>query len=207
MVLTDEESKAKGREYYYKNKEKWKSDKVIEEENRKSGLICKKNGCDHGVRTKDLCNSHYHIALRKIKEEKNRKSGLICKWEGCTRGVNYKTKGVCHDHYKASYLKEWREMIFRHLNQNKCQKCGIEDLRVLNFDHIHDDGNMEETKGQNWWKKYARDPELARKKLQVLCYNCNFLKQRDRQQLKFLSNAELRRMKDMMDITTMLNLS
>jgi len=188
LVQTEKERKAKSKEYYQKNKEKYRG-KTIEEENRKKGIICKREGCTKGVRTKDLCDSHYHVTLRKIKSESNKIKKIICKWEGCTKGVNYTTKGLCHDHYTQTRLKEFREMIFQNLNQRKCQKCGIDDLRVLNFDHIYDDGKYDHpNKGNHWWKKYAEDPELTRKKLQVLCYNCNFIKEIERKKIKFLEN-------------------
>ena len=192
LVQTKEEQKQQRSEYYRKNKKKWKSDKEREENNKRKGKICQKTGCNNGIVSKGLCNSHYHVALRKIKEKENRKENKICQWEGCKKGVNYSTKQLCHDHYKQTTLKEWREMIFQHLNQNKCQKCGIEDLRVLNFDHIYNDRSKESTSKNSsyWWRKYAKDPELARNRLQVLCYNCNFIKEMERKKLNFLNKSD-----------------
>ena len=54
------------------------------------------------------------------------------------------------------------------------------------MDHIHDDGYLDKTKSNKSaasgkiGKMYANNPELCRKKLQVLCMNCNHIKEVER---------------------------
>ena len=56
------------------------------------------------------------------------------------------------------------------------------------FDHIHDDGYLDKTESGKRQsvaqgkigRMYAENPELCRKKLQVLCMNCNHIKEVER---------------------------
>ena len=90
-------------------------------------------------------------------------------------------------------LHEWRELIFQHLNQKECQNCGFNDSRGLVFDHIFNDRKIDMktrgSRGHNWWKKYADNPILTRKRLQVLCQNCNHIKQVE--EMKNTGNPDL----------------
>lgn len=66
---------------------------------------------------------------------------------------------------------------------NKCNYCGIEKYEVLCVDHIKDDGaiHRKTTKykrlslGGMWG--YLAKTEFAPEKYQILCYNCNMIKQ------------------------------
>ena len=162
---------------------RYEDSKKIEDINRKKGKICKIDECDRGSYVEELCRNHYNVIKRKQTEENNRKKGKICKIDGCDRGTN--SKGYCQNHYGAIAYKKIRDLIFKHLGQNKCQMCGFRDKRAFTLDHIHDDGyidkkNYKSEGGIPIFKKYAHDPELARKKLQVLCMNCNFIKEVER---------------------------
>ena len=145
--------------------------------------ICKIDGCNSAsLPGRTLCGHHRYEDSKKI-EDINRKKGKICKIDGCDRGTN--SKGYCQNHYGAVAYKKIRDLIFKHLGQNKCQMCGFRDKRAFTLDHIHDDGyidkkNYKSEGGVVIFKKYAHDPELARKKLQVLCMNCNFIKEVER---------------------------
>lgn len=62
----------------------------------------------------------------------------------------------------------------------KCAYCGFTDVRALCLDHINDDGAAIR-KGQSTWAGWR----LARKLgmpdgLQVLCANCNLIKEIER---------------------------
>ena len=74
-----------------------------------------------------------------------------------------------------------KEELFHVLNQYICQRCGISDKRLLQFDHINGGGTKENksifrNKRLQFYMHYALNPDLARKTLQVLCANCNILK-------------------------------
>lgn len=55
----------------------------------------------------------------------------------------------------------------------KCVRCGIEDLRVLQIDHIHGGGGR---RGLPPYPKILERMDEAKTLYQVLCANCNFLK-------------------------------
>jgi hypothetical protein len=62
----------------------------------------------------------------------------------------------------------------------KCRRCGMTDSRCLQLDHINGDG-AKVRKAMNWdlscKHRFVRDhPEVARKTLQLLCANCNWIK-------------------------------
>jgi len=65
----------------------------------------------------------------------------------------------------------------------KCIRCGIDDGRVLQFDHINGGGNEERIRFRSsnaMVRYYIRHPEEAIDKLQVLCANCNWIKRHER---------------------------
>ncbi len=73
-----------------------------------------------------------------------------------------------------------------------CVRCGIDDHRVLCFDHVNDDGaemrrNVHPHGGHGlyrWLKKNSWP-----KCVQLLCHNCNALKQYDRESFDDASDA------------------
>ena len=93
----------------------------------------------------------------------------------------YKTSQLMQKkyHYKKSKLK-----LFEILG-SQCVRCGFDDKRALQFDHIEGGGSQErkEFKGKKeTYRHYASNPELAKQKLQVLCANCNWIKRAEKQQ-------------------------
>ena len=106
------------------------------------------------------CNWKKHIANLKSKW-KNTKESIR------QRNIHQQEKTTCIAHYSN--------------NQNKCCKCGNNDIEVLCLDHINDDGNIhrKEVAGINKgsiyrWLIKNNFPSL----LQVLCLNCNIEKER-----------------------------
>lgn len=62
-----------------------------------------------------------------------------------------------------------------------CTECRCEDTRVLEFDHIYDDGagDRRRFKGaRSMLDYYVKHPGEARERLQALCRNCNWLKRK-----------------------------
>lgn len=64
--------------------------------------------------------------------------------------------------------------------EQKCVRCGFNDLRALQIDHKNGRGT-EEYKGVKnnilkMYRFYLKNPELAKESLQVLCANCNWIK-------------------------------
>jgi len=94
--------------------------------------------------------------------------------------------------YRLMYLSLWperrkeqkriskenlRRSIFNIIG-SKCAKCGFADIRALQFDHINGDGYLDRKSGlvEKSLVIYKNNPELAKKKLQTLCANCNQIK-------------------------------
>jgi hypothetical protein len=62
-----------------------------------------------------------------------------------------------------------------------CVGCGHRDIRVLEMDHIHDDGAEDRRRfkgARSMLTYYLSRPDEARERLQLLCRNCNWLKRR-----------------------------
>ena len=73
-----------------------------------------------------------------------------------------------------------KEKLFQILGGKICSSCGFRDERALGFSHIYDDAifdNVRRSGAVSSWAKYISDPELARKELNVLCLNCNEIRQ------------------------------
>jgi hypothetical protein len=81
--------------------------------------------------------------------------------------------------YQERMLDEKREEIFLILG-NKCKECGISDKRVLQIDHINDDGSIDREMYKGL-KKYnyilSLPEEEIKSKYQTYCANCNIVKQ------------------------------
>ena len=64
---------------------------------------------------------------------------------------------------------------------DRCVGCGLTDIRVLEFDHIANDGSTDRSRfkgARPMLMYYVGHPEEARSKLQMLCRNCNWLKRK-----------------------------
>ena len=63
----------------------------------------------------------------------------------------------------------------------KCARCGFDNnVRALQFDHINDDGAADRRRFKtqdSMYHYYLRHPDEAKARLQVLCANCNHVKE------------------------------
>jgi 5-methylcytosine-specific restriction endonuclease McrA len=72
--------------------------------------------------------------------------------------------------------KEKRELLIKWLG-SKCQ-CGYTDIRALTLDHKAGDGYLDrKLHGSKIQRYYYNHLEEASANLQVLCFNCNRIKQ------------------------------
>jgi len=79
-----------------------------------------------------------------------------------------------------------REKLF-HILGHVCVRCGFFDKRALQFDHIFGGGTKELKKFHNQVgrrKYYTEHPIEAKRKLQVLCANCNSIKKTENSETK-----------------------
>lgn len=98
-------------------------------------------------------------------------------WQKQANSRYYKTKEgkMYRDKDRLERYWKWKIMLFNILGGMKCCICGFSDIRALQLDHIKG-RNRCDNRNVTTFKKYVKDPELARKTLQVLCANCNWIK-------------------------------
>jgi CxxC-x17-CxxC domain-containing protein len=74
-----------------------------------------------------------------------------------------------------TFYANLREKLFEILGEKKCANCGFSDERALGFSDVDNKDAFDSIRrgGSASWGTYISDPDLARKKLQVLCLNCN----------------------------------
>ena len=77
-----------------------------------------------------------------------------------------------------SWVRKTRYMAIRMLSPSAvCQQCGFADIRALHIDHIDGNGMLDHKQPIYLYKKIVNNPVEYRSKLQVLCANCNLIKQ------------------------------
>lgn len=67
-----------------------------------------------------------------------------------------------------------REQVFDILGR-KCVRCGFDDIRALQVDHI-EGGGYKERKAKGTWTVYYNIIKTSGKGYQILCANCNVIK-------------------------------
>lgn len=85
---------------------------------------------------------------------------------------------------KRQRHKESRPRLVTELG-GKCSICGFDNPKSLVVDHINGGGRVERRKmgGHKFYWHYLNHLDEARKKLQVLCSNCNMIKWYDKTEL------------------------
>lgn len=87
------------------------------------------------------------------------------------------TKLAKHNECGKTNYRILRDSIFDIIG-NQCAKCGFSDIRVLQVDHIHGNGNQHRKTSANHYqnmKSILNDPGILQK-FQCLCANCNMIK-------------------------------
>lgn len=79
--------------------------------------------------------------------------------------------------HRVTQHKKLRRLIIEKLG-GRCCKCGFDDARALQIDHVHGGGSKERRligrgNGATFYKKVLADTE---NKYQLLCANCNWIK-------------------------------
>lgn len=103
--------------------------------------------------------------------------------------TGYKTFSSSSDKkWRKNYREKQRKQIIQHYGGKfpKCVKCGFDNIKCLEIDHINNDGAKQR-------KKVGGNEELFRwivknnfpKDYQLLCRNCNWLKY-----LKYLTDKK-----------------
>lgn len=110
-----------------------------------------------------------------------------------------------HRTNRKEYAKEWynknleKNRELRRLNNKKrrmeiilslggkCEKCGFEDIRALQIDHVNGGGGKErESYGHSasaLKRRVKKDVDKGTKEYQLLCANCNWIKREEEGEL------------------------
>lgn len=95
----------------------------------------------------------------------------------------YRKRHPEHAKRNTFYNMQIRLRLMEVLGGKVCSSCGYnKDARALQIDHKSGGGAHEvrSFKGNiTMYRVYMKNPELARKKLQVLCANCNMIKRHE----------------------------
>jgi len=75
--------------------------------------------------------------------------------------------------YECIYFGKIRKKVIEILG-NKCVRCGINDIRVLQIDHIKPCGSKNRKNLHLIYKEILQN--LNQKEYQLLCSNCNWIK-------------------------------
>lgn len=124
--------------------------------------------CLHGH---DLSGSNYYL----------RSNGHwycnACKIESYHRKKLY-TNAHSKDRDKALRLEALEAM------GNKCRKCGFDDVRALQFDHIEGGGAKARSKYTNNRYMYIDLINGTARGIQILCANCNWIKKAENNEVR-----------------------
>lgn len=107
-------------------------------------------------------------------------------WTRKTNYLNRKSRKTQENYHRI------RLEVMSHYSSGvpKCKNCGVEDERVLTLDHINNDGNthrrMIKQLSVIYWIVKNNYPPM----FQVLCHNCNWLKELDVRKTKFDNNRK-----------------
>ena len=142
---------------------------------------------------KDLPLSDFYIDNRR-----KFKHGSYCKF--CTSIVSKNAYLKKLDHYKKvdkDYYSKNSDRITQYYRERDAKlrleamhilmdnpecKCGVKDIRVLAIDHINNNGKEDRRKGTlNIYRKIiSLGREQATREYQIMCHNCNWLKEYER---------------------------
>lgn len=153
-------------------------------------LKCRRCGCDLNKET-------WHPSLRK-------KNSKVCKACNLSLGNDWRKKNP--DRSRAYAKKYYRQNPGYSLNwcrQNrkkiraemllsyggKCNQCGTDNPIVLDIDHVNNDGAVDRKNGLWGWRLYRwlRKNGYPKDRFQLLCRNCNWIKERTRKCLPHIS--------------------
>lgn len=128
------------------------------------------------------CRERYHtipeykkqVIISTIKSRNKRELEEKIPWNKRPENHN-KVKDICK---KSNHKLKLEVLIHYSGNPPECKHCGNMDIRVLNIDHINNDGAKHRKEvgslgtGFYSWLKRMKYP----KDYQVLCFNCNWIK-------------------------------
>lgn len=112
--------------------------------------------------------------------------------EATKRKISKALKGRPNSHKiypnRDAKWKAWRQRTKKAIHDllgGKCVRCGFEDSRALQIDHVNG-GGAEEVKATtgNYQVMILRSILSGSKKYQLLCANCNWIKRVERNEVR-----------------------
>lgn len=101
------------------------------------------------------------------------------RWKYCSATCGAKAKLTYLSGWNKEFTAKLRAQV-RNLLGDKCKRCGITDIRVLQIDHINGNGYRE--KKEMGWSSgnvvpyYRHILDVKGEGYQLLCANCNWIK-------------------------------
>ncbi len=99
------------------------------------------------------------------------------------------------DSYNHEYRRKLRAKTLEVMG-NKCVKCGFDDARALQIDHVKGGGHKERKEqrflggGKTYHLEVIASVESGEGKYQLLCANCNWIKRSENNELaNYLANS------------------
>lgn len=118
--------------------------------------------------------AEYDKEYRSKNKEKRKKQYL----EWYSDSENAKVKKDRDRAYGARRRESRRALIFEVLG-DVCVRCGFSDKRALEVDHINGGGNLDRLSARTMDRYYARIIEVGKSEYQILCANCNRIKEHE----------------------------
>lgn len=109
----------------------------------------------------------YYLKIKKTEKYKARKRAYNL--------ISYHNRKHIRLETEAVKRQEKRRQLMKDLGGIFCKKCGFNDFRALQFDHINGKGTEQRRKSNNTWT-ILKDIEENPGNYQVLCANCNWIK-------------------------------
>lgn len=106
---------------------------------------------------RERCNERARKRIRRLKE------GFP---------VEYR-KHYCESHRK--WRRKLRIQVIDFLGE-KCNRCGFEDWRALQIDHVNGEGRRKRSLDGNQCRRLYKRVKESPKEYQILCANCNWIK-------------------------------
>lgn len=117
--------------------------------------------------------------------DKHKLTGKVCKV--CFR-ARQRAWAAKNGKEGAKYSKELRLRAMGKLSDGdiKCNKCGFNDIRALQIDHIHGGGSKHITSftSRHIYMVGILNDSDAKSKFQILCANCNWIKRVENKEAK-----------------------
>jgi len=121
--------------------------------------------------------SQKNRSFRAINSKRNQFKHNIKKDSGLIE--NKKTQKY-YSNASIKFYDTIKEKLFEILGGRKCHSCGFRDQRALGFTLKGDPSTFDEIRRGGFaasWGKYISKPDLARKEIQILCLNCNAIRE------------------------------